>query len=452
MEKDPERLDRDEDERGWLAAPEAAARLGVKLDSLYAYVSRGLLTRRRRPGERGSWFDPSEIERLGARGRGGQREAREVRIESAVTAIEGGRYFYRGLDPVALARERSFEEVAELLWLGRLPEEPIVWSADPAAVAIARSAQRVLPATALAFDRVRLATAALAGADPFRHDLRRDAVASAARRLLATLIESLPQRRAGAARREPERFARRLWDRVAVRAPGAAQVAAIDGALVLLADHELAASTFAVRIAAAFRADPYGAVGAGFGVLGGAWHGAVSVAAEALLAEIDDAGGVAPVVDRQLRSGARLPGIGHPLYRDGDPRAPALLDLVRASAGDVKRIAQVEAFLAATRERGLPPPNVDLGIAALTHVLRLPRGTGELLFALARIAGWLAHAIEEYERPSALRPRAVYTGRRPGAAPQVSRETPAEGGVPGRHPDSPRKTGTKRTPRARSRR
>jgi citrate synthase len=450
MEKD---LSPDEDDRGWLPAPEAAARLGVKLDSLYAYVSRGLLTRRRRPGERGSFFDPSEIERLGARGRGGQREAREVRIESAVTAIEGGRYFYRGLDPVALARERSFEEVAELLWLGRLPDGPVTWTADPSAVAIARSAQRILPSTALAFDRVRLATAALAGADPFRHDLRRDAVANAGRRLLATLVESLPLRRTGATRRTPDAFARRLWDRVAARTPGAAQVAAIDGALVILADHELAASTFAVRIAAAFRADPYGAVGAGFGVLGGAWHGAVSVAAEALLGEIDDAGGVAPVVDRQLRSGARLPGIGHPLYRDGDPRAPALLDLVRASGGDVKRVAQVEAFLAATRERGLPPPNVDMGIAALTHVLRLPRGTGELLFALARIAGWLAHAIEEYEQPSALRPRAVYTGPRPGTSSEIARAGRAAGDELSRPRGEPaRRTRAKRAPGSHPRR
>jgi citrate synthase len=182
---------------------------------------------------------------------------------------------------------------------------------------------------------------------------------------------------------------------------------------VIVADHELAASTFAVRIAAAFRADPYGAVGTGLGVLGGASHGAVSVAAEALLAEIEEGGAVAPVVDRHLRSGARLPGIGHPLYPAGDPRAPALLELVWAAGGDGERLAEVESFLEATRKRGLPAPNVDLGIAALTHVLRLPRGTGELLFALARIAGWIAHAIEEYEQPSALRPRAVYTGLRP---------------------------------------
>lgn len=417
--------------RRLLSAAEAAARLGVKLDSLYAYVSRGLLVRHRRAGERGSWFDPGEIDRLATRGRSHRREEREVRVESAVTAIEAGRYFYRGHDPLELARSESFEGVAELLWTGRLPERRPIWRADPAGAATGRAVQRVLPEGALGFDRLRLVTAALASTDPFRHDLRRDGVAAAGRRLLATLVESLPRRRN--ARVEPDRFAARLWDRLATRPPDARALAAVDGALVLLADHELAASTFAVRIAAALRADPYGAVGAGFGVLGGAWHGAVSVAAEALLSEIEAAGSVAPVVDRQLRSGVKLPGFGHPLYPEGDPRAPALLELVRHSGGSVARLARVDAFLDALRGRGLPPPNVDLGIAGLTHVLGLPRGTGEVLFALARISGWLAHAIEEYEQPSALRPRAVYTGPRPGAATRAPRardraEAPASQG------------------------
>src|SRR4029453_4975826 len=121
MEKSPRSLE----ERSLLPAAEAADRLGVKLDSLYAYVSRGLLSRHRRAGERGSWFDPGEIDRLVGRGRGAEGRARGVRSESAVTAIEDGRYFYRGLDPVALARERSFEQVAELLWTGVLPERPV---------------------------------------------------------------------------------------------------------------------------------------------------------------------------------------------------------------------------------------------------------------------------------------------------------------------------------------
>jgi citrate synthase len=400
--------------RRLLSAAEAASTLGVKPATLYAYVSRGLLKAQRRAGARGSWFDPGDVDRLASRGRAHAPPGREVRIESAVTAIEGGRYFYRGRDPLVLARTARFEQVAELLWTGALPPDP-VWTPSPAAIKVGRAVQRLLRPDTLPFDRIRIVTAVLSAADPFRHDLRPHAVAAAIGGLLPTLVESLARRSGGPSGERP-RFAARLWSRLATRAPTAAELDVLDAALVLLADHELAASTFAVRIAAALRADPYGVLSAGFGVLGGAWHGAVSAAAEALLLEIDAAGSVASVIDRHLRRGEKLPGIGHPLYPDGDPRGRALLEHVSAIARDRKRMRQVDTFLTVARARGLPPPNVDLGIAAMTHVLGFPLGTGELIFALARIAGWTAHAIEEYEHPSALRPRAVYVGVRPGDA------------------------------------
>jgi citrate synthase len=403
------------DTDAWLSAPEASAALGIKAATLYAYVSRALLTRRRRPGSRGSWFDPVEVDRLAARGRGERPgRLREVRIESAVTTIAGGRYFYRGRDPVALARTASFEQVAEFLWTGILPPAPVTWRPARPAVAVGRAVQAALAPDAVLFDRLPLVAAAIAGVDAFRHDLRPEVVVGTARQLIATLVACLPRRRTGVEGDGP--LAARLRDRLATHAPTRAHVQAMDGALVLLADHELAASTFAVRIAAALRADPYGVVGAGLGVLGGAWHGAVSVAAEALLREMATRGRVDAVIDARLRRGERLPGLGHPLYPAGDPRAPALLALVRRAGGDARRLRQVEAFLHASAARGLPPPNVDLGLAALAHVLDLVPGAGEVLFAVARMAGWIAHAIEEYARPSTVRPRPVYVGARPGAA------------------------------------
>ena len=217
--------------------------------------------------------------------------------------------------------------MAELLWTG---------DAARRRAALARRSRRrsrsaapcsaCLPRRALPFDRVRLVTAALASADPFRHDLRRDAVARRgaqpprdARRDVAGAPRGLRPRRR-------RRLAARLWNRVVDAArPRRAQVGLLDAALVLLADHELAGSTLAVRIAAAYRADPYGAVGAGFGVLGGALHGAASLAAEALLAEVAEHDDPRRVIERTLRRGERLPGLGHPLYPDGDPRAALLL-------------------------------------------------------------------------------------------------------------------------------
>ncbi len=281
--------------------------------------------------------------------------------------------------------------------------------------------QRVLGADALPADRLRLAAAALAGTDPLRHDLRREAVLATARRLLPTLVDCLPAlrdagnetKRAGGQMGE-RRFARSVWTRLSTRPPTPREIRLVDSALILLADHELAASTFAVRIAAALRADPYGVIGAGLGVLGGALHGAVSVAAEALLEEIAVEKNVSKVIERHVRRDQKLPGIGHPIYPDGDPRARALLALLSNFGGDAKCRRNVDALLAAAETRGFPPPNVDLGIAAVTHVLGLARGSGELLFAFARMAGWVAHALEEYEQPSHIRPRAVYTGVRPG--------------------------------------
>src|SRR5512147_1832772 len=117
-------------ERTLLSTHQAAAALGVQPETLYAYVSRGLLTRRRRASDRRSWFDPGEVDRLAARGRGEARPDREVRIESAVTVLEGGHWYYRGRDPVALSRTASFEQVAELLWTGGLPPETS-WASDP---------------------------------------------------------------------------------------------------------------------------------------------------------------------------------------------------------------------------------------------------------------------------------------------------------------------------------
>jgi citrate synthase len=401
-------------ERRLIRTREAAEMLGVKPASLYAYVSRGLLARHRVPGDRGSWFEPAAVDRLASRSRGAAgaaaRTRRELRIESAVTTIEPDGHHYRGRSALALARTARFERVAELLWTGELPAADPHWTADPAQRALGRAVQRVLPRRVLPFDRLRLVIAALASADPFRHDLRPGAVTQATRGLLATLVESLPSRRTGGVH---PRLTARLWDRLSSRAPSPAALGLIDAALVLLADHELAGSTLAVRIAAAYRADPYGAIGAGFGVLGGALHGAASLAAEALLVEVADAGDPAVVIERVLRRGERLPGLGHPLYRDGDPRGRLLIDLLRRTAPRSPRLRPVETLLEAIRARRFPAPNVDLAVAAMTHVLDLPRGTGELLFALARIAGWMAHALEEYERPSPLRLRAVYTGVRP---------------------------------------
>jgi citrate synthase len=416
-----------------LSTAEAAARLGVKPATLYAYVSRGLLGRERSPDGRTSTFDPAEIDRLARPGRArrGRRPATDLVVPSAITAIDQGRPWYRGLAVTDLAGTRAFEEVAEWLWTARFPgppEEPgpAPWRAGETALASGRRAQAALPETALPLERIRVIAAALAAGDELRLELRPMAVTAAGRRLIAGLVDCLrhPGPRPGRAPRvgplEPPApgagpIAARLWSGLSALDPEPGLVGVLDAALVLLADHELAASTVAARVAASVRADPYAVASAGLATVSGTLHGGASLGIEALLDEIDRPERAATVVGARLRRGERLRGFGHRLYPDGDPRAEFLLTSLRTTAAGSPRMEVVDALLEITTRRGLPEPNVDLALAALAHVTAMTHGAAEAIFAIARTAGWIAHALEEYDRNTPIRPRALYTGPAPGS-------------------------------------
>ena len=400
-----------------LTTAEAAARLGVKPATLYAYVSRGLLTRERAPDGRTSTFDPAEIDRLARPGRPrrGRRPAAELVIPSALTAIADGLPWYRGLPVPDLAATRTFEEVATWLWTGRFPD-PVpgpAWRTGDAALEAGRRARAALPGVALPLERIRVIAAALAAGDELRLELHPAAVTAAGRALVAGLVDCLP--RQGPAPPEGAPIATRLWAGLSALDPQPELVGTLGAALVLLADHELAASTVAARVAASVRADPYAVASAGLAVVSGTLHGGASLGIEALLAEIDRPDRAASVVGARLRRGERLRGFGHRLYPDGDPRAGVLLERLRGAAAGSPRLAAVEALLEAAARRGLPAPNVDLALAALAHVAAMTRGAAEAIFAVARTAGWIAHALEEYDRNTPIRPRALYTGPTPGS-------------------------------------
>jgi citrate synthase len=177
-----------------------------------------------------------------------------------------------------------------------------------------------------------------------------------------------------------------------------------------VADHELAASTLAARVAASMRADPYAVVATGLGAMGGALHGGAALGAEIMLGSADGPGDAPRVVGDLLRRGERLPGFGHFVYKDGDPRADLLLKLVAEHWPDAPQLAVASAVIADARRRAVPQPNIEFALAVLAGVAKLTRGAGEAIFAVGRTAGWLAHALEEYERDVPIRPRAVYVG------------------------------------------
>jgi citrate synthase len=415
----------------------------VKPATLYAYVSRGVLTRRRAQDGR-SLFDATEIEQLARRGRPRRpRGPAEFVIESQITALEDGRPFYRGRDALDLAASCEFEEAAEWLWTGtwraprsagtaRPPDR--VWRAAPEALAAGRAAQAGLPSDTLPLERLQVIVAALAATDPLSLNLDPPAVMAAGQNLIAGMAGCLP---GPPPRGEPAEspssgssspdipsqdhaassssIAERLWSKLTSVPAAPALVDVLRCALVLLADHELAASTLAARVAASVRAGPYAVVSAGLGVLGGALHGGASLGAEALLAEVRDTAQAGRVLGERLRRGERIPGFGHTVYTSGDRRATFLLDRIRAAADGHPRLAAAEAVLAEAKRRRLPQPNADFALAALVDVTQMSRGAGEAIFAVSRSTGWLAHALEQYAVPAPLRPRAVYTGPAPRA-------------------------------------
>lgn len=403
-----------------LDAQQAADRLGIKVESLYAYVSRGLIASERAVDGRSSTFRVDDVERLAARGRP-RRSSRgptvDVSIWTSITEIAGGHLRYRGQDAVELSSSASFEQVAELLWHGRLADEAPTWP-------IGRDLP-FCPVEGRLLDRLRAAVALDAcrpRPDPETGPEGAAELVAEGPGLLATMVDSLVAvSGAVSGARVPtltladgttlkRSIAGRLTIGLRGGAPSAPIVPAVNSALVLLADHEMASSTFAARVAASVRADAHAVLSAGMGPVAGPYHGQAS---RVVRATLDAAQRTSPAaVARRLsqRSGP-VAGFGHGLYPHGDPRATALLEVLFDAVGPTRGRRLVEEVLGECTEAGVGRPNVDFALAAMGHIWSMPVDAGEAIFAVARSAGWLAHGAEEWDRrPVRFRARARYTG------------------------------------------
>ena len=395
-----------------LTTGQVAARLGVKPATVYAYVSRGLLPSVRSARGKGSLFAKADIDAFVA----SRQPATTPTIRTGVSLIRDGHLYYQGMDAVELAHTSTFEAVATLLWTGRL--EHVDLAENVSLTALARATIQPLPADACTTDRLRVIVAAAAAADPLRFDTSPAAVITTGRTMLATMIDALPlagQRSrplaavTAAAKRVGWPVAT-MWSRLTARAPSAGDCRVLNAALILLADHDIAASTLAARIAASTRAHPYAVVSAGLAALDGPFHGAASGLAYSLLQEAMDNRDPVGSIAARLRTDGLIPGFGHALYPDGDPRARALLQMLGTGPAVQTARRVSEAIL----NRSGTYPNIDFALAALCLEHGMPIDAGEAIFAIARTAGWLAHALEEYaNRPSRFRPVGVYSGRTP---------------------------------------
>ena len=386
-------------------------------------MSRGQLASHRTPDSRRSLFDAGDVEALARRARGGRStESRLATVTTAVTQLGAGGPVYRGTPAVDLATTVPYEEAAELLW----QVEP------PSRVGWRPTALGTPPPTALgSSDRLRWAVLMAGAADQLRSDLRPQSVVAAARRLVATMVSVLPRPDPSGGRSPARRVPRHadgdlelhldggaplsntLAGALTARlspAPSAALVRAVNAALILLADHELATSTVAVRVAGSTRADLYDATMAGLGVVAGPLHGGASQLVHTLLRDAERSG-PERALDDTLRWQRHLPGFGHTVYEGADPRAIVLRELIDPLASPEQR-RLLDGVLALAAQRSVPGPNIDLALAASTIAGGMPEDAGRTIFTIARVAGWTADYLEELgERPLRYRARAVYAAR-----------------------------------------
>jgi citrate synthase len=404
--------DQDAERRGRLSADEAARRLGVRRDTLYAYVSRGLIRSEQQRGTRARLYHAEDVDRLVQRKRGRRDPARLASealsfgaplLDSRLTLIRDGELYYRGLPAEGLLGESSFEQVAGFLWGGSLTR-----GIDPVVPALPQRFADLAPTLAALppIERFQVVLAAKAGEDASGFDRS----ASGVRRVGAKLLRILTAVAAGATPSDRP-AALRLQQAWCPDLPAAREL--LEAALILWADHELNVSTFTVRCVASSGATPYAAVIAGLSALGGALHGGATEQVEALFDEVGESSRARPVLEARLRRGEIVPGFGHPLYRDGDPRARALLARLRALPEASGALGACDAIQRECTRLIARAPNIDFATVAMRRALGLPPGSALSLVAIARSAGWIAHAIEQYESGHLIRPRARYVGEAP---------------------------------------
>jgi citrate synthase len=365
-----------------------------------------------------------------------------IAARSGVCTIDGGagRLYYRGYEIGELAGAVAFEDITRLLWVGELP------TADEARAFRARLAEaRPLPAPLVALlrglprdchplDALRTAVSAAAALDPDAASNDEAANLRKAFRLMTLIpavVAAWHRLRTG---REPvtgpAAGSHAAWFLTLLegREPTADVARVLDVILTLHADHEFNASTFAARVAVATRADLHSAVVAAIATLKGPSHGGANEDVLLMLHEIEDPAkaeafvesrlGQRGALSRQQRTDpkSRIPGFGHRVYRVDDARARVLRGMAKsmAEATGRQRLFEVaERVYDSMRARTSLPVNVDFFSAVVYDALGIPADLCTSIFATGRIAGWCAHALEQYADNRLIRPRADYTGPAP---------------------------------------
>jgi len=402
----------------YLKAKEAAEMLNISISTLYAYVSRGLIrSEESAEGKRQRRYYAEDIEKLLARKEGRRNPEKLAKdalhwgapvLDSAITLIDKDKLYYRGRDVEILARQNTIEDVAALIWTQDIKKNQELFDLDVSA----QKYETILLHMGMDGEEVNriqeLQTflPSAAADDLAAYDLRPASVATTGARIMR-LMASVA---AGAV---PEDISIPAMLQVGWCPDDEQAVDIINAALIVTADHELNASSFAARVVASAGSTPYAAVLAGLAALQGIKHGGYTERVEALLDEIHSPEKIRDVLSGRLRRGETIPGFGHALYANHDPRARVLLDLLAEQYGDSSQWQMAQAVIHTVDDLIGQFPTVDTALVILSRVLNLPAGSSLALFALGRTVGWIGHAIEQYETDRLIRPRARYTGEHP---------------------------------------
>lgn len=402
----------------WVSAEMAAKLLGVKQSTLYAYVSRGLVrSQSANPGQRGRRYCLPDLERLRARSRARKGHAAvaegallfgEPVLDTSVSRIDADGPRYRGQSALSLvSADVSPERVAELLFTGVLPEGEPSWPEPPRSlVSVVRSRAA---ASSSPLQAMLLALAAL----PFDEDGPGGARELDTARILIRLLAVAPVLQKSAKAEQPALTAPDVASALLAalgRSRQAARVRLVSRALVLCADHELNASTFAARVAAGASADLPRCLSAALCVFSGSRHGGACDAIERFIQDVPFPERALSKVKQSRSSGTPVPGFGHPLYPDGDPRAAPLIEAAESLNANAPAVRTLSALREAMELAGGEPPTIDHALVVASAALELPPGSATAIFAVGRAIGYVAHALEQRASGQLLRPRARYVG------------------------------------------
>jgi citrate synthase len=403
-----------------LSARDTCRLLGISQATLYAYVSRGLLESRPGTDHRSRLYRRQDVERLAQRKRLGRGPARGAAqsldrglpvLETRISLIRPDGPYYRGRSAVAAAEAgATLEDIARLLWdcgsQDPFADRPGDWPARIAPLA----ADAELPPLSRAMAAIPLLALHVPHSFQADQPTRRAVAATLLRQNAALLV----------ARHPASPVHRLLGD---AWRPGDVDFAnLVRAALVLCADHELNVSAFAARVVASTGAHLHATVCAGLAALSGPRHGGATARAYALVESARESTDIDRFIAQRWQRGEDLPGFGHALYPDGDPRAATLLAMLRASSLDAATMRTLEAVIAAAEATSGRRPNVDFTLAAICLTHGLPAAPALSMFAAGRLAGWLAHALEQQAQGQLIRPRASYTGLQPEADADVAHD------------------------------